>query len=369
MNRILALAGVISLVASSAFAGGFYRGAADTDIIFEDGKVAARAGVTYVDPNRKFKNNQMPGLRGTEYSDPYWIPSAAAKVNINDDFRCAATFYRPFSADSEYDTMNNRGKLKEKFDVNEYGATCAYFTPVGRGNLFFLGGVFVETFDYEFDGFTKVSPIGFTPLGFDLSSNDFGYRAGIGYEIPEIGFRTQLIYRSGTEHEADGTANLSKLHMSFPSYGQGELPQTVELKVQTGLAPDWLAYGSVVWQDWSQLKTLDINLRGQNFSNYYYWRDGWTISGGVAHKFSDEWSGSVGASWDRGVSTGWDLMGDMAVINATVIHKDKWGGDLRLTGALIWNAPVEETKYAPGANSSAESSWGYGLKVSYKLQF
>ena len=38
-----------------------------------------------------------------------------------------------------------------------------------------------------------------------LKGTDTGWRAGVAYEIPEIALRTQLMYRSGTTVDADGT--------------------------------------------------------------------------------------------------------------------------------------------------------------------
>lgn len=364
-----ALTVVSTLTAASfAFAGGFDRGTADTDILYENNTFDFRSGVTYVEPNRKFDNNPVPGLRGTEYSRGYYVPSVALKANLTDEFRCSATYVRAFAADSEYATMSNRGKVEEKFNADEYGLTCGYFLPAGPGNLVLLGGAFIETFDYDFKGFTN-SPIGLTPLSFGLKDSDVGYRVGVGYEIPEIAFRTQLMYRSGTEHTPDGTATLPVLGMSMPSSGVGELPQSLELKVQSGIAQDWLAFGTVKWTDWSSLKTLDVKIGPSGFQNEYYWRDGWKISAGVAHKFDDTWSGLAAVGWDRGTSTGWDLMGDVYSVSTGVTHKDKWGGELRLTGAVFYNDEVEETKYAPGMNSSAQSTWGYALNVQYKLSF
>ncbi len=372
MNNFLVMAGAVSLamgISTAAVAGGFQRVTADTDILFEDGKASFRGGVTYFDPNRQMGNNQVPGLRNTEYSNPEWLPNFAAKVSLTDDFRCAATYSRPFSANSEYDVMNNRGKLEEKFHVDEYGATCAYFVPVGPGRLFFLGGLFISDFNYDFGGFTAVPFLGMTPLNFGLEDSGLGYRLGFGYEIPEKAFRAQLLYRSGVDHDPDGTAYLPRLNATLPVTGSGELPQSLELRVQTGIAQDWLAFGTVRWIDWSVLDTLDINLGGKPFSNYYYWKDGWTVSGGVAHKFNDAFTGLVGVSWDRGVSTGWDMMGDTFTVNAGVSYKDKWGGDLKFTGGIVHNEAIEETKYAPGANSSSKSSNGYILQVSYKKNF
>ncbi|MGG2475354.1 transporter, partial [Rhizobium sp. BR5] len=39
-------------------------------------------------------------------------------------------------------------------------------------------------------------------------------------------------------------------------YGSVSMPDSIELKVQSGIAPDWLAFGSVKWTDWSQIQVI-----------------------------------------------------------------------------------------------------------------
>jgi long-chain fatty acid transport protein len=63
-------AGCISVaMMGGAQAGGFSRGSADTDIIFEPGNFNMRSSVTYVSPTRKFNKNGNPRLIGTNYAE------------------------------------------------------------------------------------------------------------------------------------------------------------------------------------------------------------------------------------------------------------------------------------------------------------
>ena len=75
--------------------------------------------------------------------------------------------------------------------------------------------------------------------------------------------------------------------------------------------PGWLVFGSVKWTDWSQIQFIPFCPVGMspcapgstaiNTLDLFY-RDGWTVSGGVGHKFNDQWSGAVSLTWDRGTS-------------------------------------------------------------------
>lgn len=365
---VLALA-ALSVSAQIALAGsGYSRGTANTDILWEPGTANLDATATFSDPGRKFEKNAVPALDGTEYSKSYWVPNIAAKYSINDNLSCAFTYTMPHGATSKFDVMNNRGKTDEKFDTKEYGATCAVFVPMGIGRVGIVGGAFYEEFSYDFEGFTRAGA-SFTPLEFGVGSHDVGWRAGIGYEIPEYAFRAQLLYRSGTSHEGSSSGTLPALGLTVPVSASGELPQSVELKVQTGVAPGWMVFGSAKWTDWSVLDTLDLTLAGQQLSNYYYWRDGLSFTAGVGHQFTDRVSGALTLGYDRGVSTGWDLYGDQYTVGVTAAVKDDFNGEWRLSLATAYLESAQETKYAPGQNSSSKGTWGYGLQVGYKIRF
>jgi long-chain fatty acid transport protein len=363
------------IAAGSVHAGGFTRGGADIDIIYDDGTFETRDGATFVDPNRKY--NKKPGvtgvttqsLDGKEFSDSYWVPSLAAKYSFNDNLACVATYTVSNGAESDNGGINDRrGKIKEGFTTDEYALTCRVSTELGKGRISLLGGLFYEDFSYDLDAVTFVAPGVLSPLKVDLHDHDWGWRAGVAYEIPEYAFRTSLMYRSGTSAEATGDARLTNLGVDMGAQGFGELPQSLELKVQSGIAPDWLAFGSVKWTDWSVMDRLHLKFGPQDFYNDYYWRDGWTVSAGVGHKFNEHVSGFASLIWDRGVSTGWDLYGDTQAIAVGATVTDKIGGELRLTAAAVHLDSVSETNYG-ALNADTQSTWGYALQANYKLKF
>ena len=171
----------------------------------------------------------------------------------------------------------------------------------------------------------------------------------------------------------------------FATAGTGTLPQSVELKVQSGIAPGWLAFGSVRWTDWSVLDKLDYtifapgDLGGPRELEYYY-RDGWTVTGGIGHAFSETISGVVGLTWDRGVSTTEDTLSDSYTAAAGVSIKDKLGGEVRFGGALSYLTSASVSAEArpalpgqvdPGASFgySVDGDWVYALSAGYKIQW
>lgn len=389
--KSLVAAGVAATaLVGSAQAGGFSRGNADTDILFEQGNVTLRMSATFVNPERKYNKNPVAGLVGTSYTDSYVVPSMAAKFNIAESVRCALTAVENNGGSATYAVPNRSGKLYEDFETMEFGATCGVKFAVGPGNLWVLGGGYAEKFDY--DRQNDFSSLNLPTAELRLKGQEYGYRAGLAYEIPDIALRAQLMYRSGTSYGAEGilsapagilciATGLPALcalprdqKLDVPSLGFGELPQTVELKMQSGVAPGWLAFGSVKWSDWSVLESLDIvATTGTPISkDLYFWKDGWTITGGVGHAFNDRFSGVAALTWDSGVGTGYDLSSDTWTLSVGGALKDKLGGELRGGVAASYLTSAAEDKYFVNGvdrNQAVDDGWAFAFNVGYALKW
>jgi long-chain fatty acid transport protein len=381
----------LGLIAACAFvggahAGGFARGEADTDILYEDGEVAARGGYVYVMPQRGYETISGASTDDEDFTENYSIPSFAAKFRASDNFSCALTYTQPFGAKSEYgsdaqladilaDLAASRtpnAVISSQFTTDEFGGTCAVNFEAGRGDVYILGGVFTQSFDYS-----ESKTLGTLDLEDDSA---FGYRFGAAYEIKEYALRAELMYRSQVDHDASGTFTVENsslatalgvpLGYQFGAVGSGSLPQSIELSLQSGIAPGWLAFGSIKWTDWSVLQTLNytIDVLGDNEKNFF-WRDGWTIMGGVGHTFTDTVSGAVTLTWDRGVGTGADIITDTWTLGAGTQIK-AGPGVVRLGAAVSYLTEGEQTT-ADGAdfNATVGGDWAYAVSASYKISF
>ncbi|QEE47624.1 long-chain fatty acid transporter [Rhizobium sp. WL3] len=385
----------LGLIAACAFvggaqAGGFARGEADTDILYEDGTVAARGGVVYVMPDRAFDTIRGAGATDAAYSENYAIPSFAAKFRVSENFSCALTYTQPFGADSSYgaqaraaDRASDTGQtaalggnavFSSSFDTDELGGTCAANFGAGPGELFFLGGVFTQSFDY-----TEAKDFGTLNLQDDSA---FGYRLGAAYEIKEYALRAELMYRSQVDHEASGVFTLQSATLAgaigravgsqISSTGTGSLPQSLELSLQSGIAPDWLAFGSIKWTDWSVLQTLNYNIAAAGLGDQqknFFWRDGWTITGGVGHQITEKVSGALSLTWDRGVGTGADIFSDTWTLGAGTQIKHG-PGVLRIGAAASYlTSGSQSTTQGADFNATAGGDWAYALSANYRISF
>ncbi len=367
------------IAVGSAQAGGFTRGDADTEILYEDGTVAARGGVIYVIPKRSFETINGANATDDEYSKNYAIPSFSAKARISENLSCAFAYTQPFGAKSDYGPQARattaNAVRSSKFDTNEYGGTCAVNFDVGPGQLYFLGGGFVESFDY-----TEEKNFGTLHLEDSAAG---GYRIGTAYEIKEYALRAELMYRSQVDHEASGTFRrnpagpFAALPAELSSTGYGSLPQSVELNLQSGVAPGWLVFGSVKWTDWSVLQTLNYQIPGLaavsptivNQRKNFFWQDGWTITGGVGHSFNDNVSGAVTLTWDKGVGTGADIFTDTWTLGAGAQIKGG-PGVLRVGAGLSYlTSGSQSTSKGADFNATAGGDWAYAMSASYKIAF
>ena len=400
----------LGLIAACAFvggaqAGGFSRGEADTDILYEDGTIAGRGGWVYVMPDRSFATIGGTASDDDAYSENYGIPSFSGKFRVSDNFSCAITYTQPFGAKSSYGddaqaadrssdiaafaaadpsdpgytglqltaALGGNAVLSSEFDTDELGGTCAVNFDAGPGQFYIIGGAFTQSFDY-----TESKDFGTLNLQDDSA---FGYRLGAAYEIKEYALRAEIMYRSQVDHEASGQFTLESAGLGgflgglpvgtqLSSTGSGSLPQSLELNLQSGIAPGWLAFASVKWTDWSVLQTLNYNITGiGDQQKNFFWRDGWTVTGGVGHQFNEKISGALSLTWDRGVGTGADIFSDTWTLGAGAQIKHG-PGVLRIGAAASYLTSGEQST-ADGAdfNATADGDWAYALSANYRISF
>lgn len=349
-NTFLCGLACATALTGSAMAGGFSRGTADTDILFEDGNFAMRSGATYVNPTRKYNVNGNPLLLGTDPLDSYVIPSIAFKAQLVQDLSCAGTYTDAYGGSTTFASPTVTGKTAESFTVAEFGLTCGYNYNVGNGFVTFILGAFAEQINYSLTTFL--------PTTTTVSGTEYGWRAGVAYSIPEIAFRAQLLYRSGTEHNPTGLTN-----GVVPASANGTLPQSIELRAQTGIAPSWLAFGSIKWTNWSVLDTLNLNAGVFTSANQYFYDDGWTVSGGVGHQINETVSAFGALSWDKGVGTGWDTDSDKFSV-ASGVSVSANHITMRFGGAYTFIKGATETQYGAGVNAGYGDGHAWSLSAS-----
>lgn len=368
---------MISTLTQTAFAGGLERGGYNIDQLFDASQFSIQSGVIYVMPQRKLKNakdtDPSDGLgsngRGggsttADDTENYAIPYGGIKGGIG-DLDCLVDYSEPFGAHTNpgANWVGAQNNIETKITTHNYGATCSYKFDMGPGQLRVIGGTFYQ----EVEGFKEryvFNPalLGGTGTGIgrlDLEDQAWGWRAGVAYEIPEYALRASLVYNSRVKYDnLTGTVDLTQAIGGIapynrapygrvtPVFGSAEAPDSLEFKVQSGIAPDWLAFGSVKWTNWSLLQSISLcptATRGRTCSATsgtqltsldLLYQDGWTVTGGIGHKFNDQWSGAVSLTWDRGTSHGYGAQTDSWTLGVGAAYSPTENIEWRLAGAL-----------------------------------
>ena len=386
-----------SVISSSAIAGGFDRGGVNIDLLFDERRLAADASVTFVIPNRDLRDirrtvNATAGLLGAGAPPPasqgslspendYVVPRFGVKTTVANNFDCLASYSEPYGADQTNGAFNALSASSVEFfiDTQDYGLTCSYQMGAGTtsvGDSFFriIGGVSYQ----ELQGFlSRQSFLDFSNAGipallgpgpfgttftvgntaglgtFDVDGSAVGWRAGVAYEIPDIALRAVLLYHSAYEYDLSGIQDNTGFGVAPGSpnataniTATTEIPQALELKLQSGIAPGTLAFANFKWQEWSEIDIVPIvggvtatNVAGPNaiptslaFEAGY--QDGYTISAGIGKQFSDTTSGLISFGWDRQTSTVSGTQTDTWTMSGGINYKSSENVDIRLGGLV-----------------------------------
>jgi long-chain fatty acid transport protein len=408
LKTIVAVAATGVAMVSAAQAGGYNRGSANLDGLYSD-SLGIYSGVTYVAPSRSYSS--VTGVRvlggvaaafaqgPVEFGESFAVPYASAGGQIIDNVACVGSYSQPYGADSSYTGAITYHIASQSLASRELGLTCSYRHEMGKGRVSFIGGVFNEYIEYKQ---ARNFLLAFGTVGdsrINVTSDTWGYRLGMAYEIPEIAFKASLIYRSQTDHTATGNytntpfailaaaANASApgtysgaelaaygANMSATATTSASLPQSVELSLQSGVAPGWLVFGSVKWTDWSVLGRIDLveGINSRQFStSRFFFKDGWTVTGGAAHRFNEKVAASASLTWDRGVSTGWDTLTDTWTVAGGVAFDVTDKIQLRGGGAAIYFSSGNKSQTASAVDYTAvsPSEWGYALSASASIKF
>ena len=383
----MAAAAVASL-SLAAQAGGYDTGERDWDFLFQQDKVAAEAETRYIAPRRTLKTatgvgvaffGLSPTATGVRETEAFTVERFSIMGRLTDDLRCMASYRQPFEGHAVYGSwFASASATEQHFTSEDYGATCALSFAAGMGDLLVIGGASYQTIHYEllqdygsFGG--KAST--------DVGDDGVGWRAGIGYEIPQYALLATLIYNSAIGYDVTGTGtNLATRGTPYsgPLAGSITMPQSVELKVRTGIAPGWLAFGSIKWADWSVDQDTPLCVPGSAAcvtgdnalsALTLLFRDTWTVTVGAAHPFNDQFTLAGSLTWDQGASQGFTSQTDTWTVGLTGIWTPHKQFEVRLGGTIgvLTGGSLSTAQLASGAPNPFGYTATFGDDLVYSL--
>ena len=310
------------------------------------------AGISVLDADVSGTSNTIQTLQGQtvpaqatgDMASSYYFPSAALKIQATDNISVGLLYDQPFGAKAEYKTQsgafNPTGTDGTAAEVHTDNLTMLVgFQPNENWN-FYAGPVYQEA-----KGEVALRGAAYSGLsGYNANmkkEGEFGWIAGLAYQIPEIALKASLTYRSEIEHELNTDENLAGNPLNialgvglagnaaaFPAFAAGTTnvttPQSVNLDLQSGIMADTVGFLNVRWVNWDgmairpaqfgqaldavarlagTLSPLDpraalAGLAGGNLVEYN--EDQWSATAGVGRKFSDKWAGNMSVGWDSG---------------------------------------------------------------------
>lgn len=322
----------------------------------------------------------------------FFVPRVGLKVGFTDDVACLGTYSEPYGADASYGLNNAYSPSTVDFsvDTRDLGLTCSYRfmgPQFSRGQSYFrvIGGVSYQ----ELDGFqSRQRFLDFAPLGgvggvtnplgvgtFDVSGDSVGWRIGAAFEIPDILLRAQLIYSSRYKYDLTGFQDNSDFFGQpagttvIPITANTEIPQSLELKLQSGIAENTLAFLNIKWQEWSRLQSIAINggmspvTGGPTILSFDpFYRDGWTVTAGLGRRINEMLAARASVTWDRGTATITGSQTDTWTLAAGVAYTPNENIELRFGGAIgLLTSGVSQ---APPSNDAASNvTYTFGTDI------
>ena len=290
-------AGLVTLAAAPALAGGVERSTQSLAILFEEGRhlqFGARVGAPDLTGQLA---PRFGGAATGDIANTFATGSVAYKADITDKLSYALILDQPVGADVVYPAGSPLATLSGKIDSTALTGVMRY--KFGGGVSAYAGVRSVWTSGRVTIPGTVVAGLGGPNAPYVLSTDTdqaFGYLLGVAYERPDIALRVALTYSSQVRHSFTATETLGGAAVPPTQFGT-DIPQSLTLDFQSGVAEDTLVFGSVRWVDWTDFAIPAPRLGATIVS---YPEDSITYTLGVGRQFTERWSGSLSLTHDTG---------------------------------------------------------------------
>lgn len=346
MKRILTAAAALAAAATGAEAGGVERSSQSVAILFEQGRYAEISWGHF-----------SPDVSGTAFgaSSGDMAPSFNSwslgyKMDIGDRMSFAMILDQPIGANIDYPTGTGYALAGTTAELSS-SAITALLRYRFENNVSVYGGLRYQTVHGE----VALSS------GYTMHTNhdsEPGYVVGFAWEKPEIAARVALTYNSAITHSLESVEN------GIPTAGfETEVPQSVNLEFQTGIAKDTLLFGSIRWVDWS---AFDISPPAYPMNPLVgYPKDRVTYNLGIGRRFNETWSGAITLGYEP--SDG-ELTGNLGPTDgyrsiglAATYTRD----NMKITGGIRYVDIGDSTTNLITGSFRDNSGIGVGLRVGY----
>ncbi|MBL3550764.1 hypothetical protein [Rhodovulum sulfidophilum] len=377
MKYAVGAAALAAVTTGPALAGGVERSNQSVSILFEQGTYV-ELGFSRFDPDVSGSSNSS-GLGSGEMAPGFSSYSLAYKQDLGENIAVALIVDEPVGADVSYSGTNNYplGSTPPTLtldganaDVNSTGVTAllkyefpSHFSLIGGVRAIKTSGTvsLPGVFNYALDSSTETN---------------FGYIVGVAWEKPEIAARVALTYSSSVTHDFE--AHESFYNPSTMSVVddmtdlETEVPQSLTLEFQTGIAADTLIFGSVRWVDWSA-----FNISPEYYTGtpnglgldplVSYEHDVITYNLGLGRKFNENWSAAILVGYEKHEGTYTGNLGPTDGFRSIGLAATYTTGKVKVTGGIRYvEIGDAKTEFGPDTTRfKGNDGVGVGLRVGY----
>jgi long-chain fatty acid transport protein len=400
MKTFASIIGVVALSATAATAGGIDRGRLTYGALYEKGNYV-EFGFSHVKP--KVSGTYGVGVPGAgtgtgNMAGDYTTFSFSYKRDINEKLSYGIFVNTPYGASASYTqgiytglqadwdskqvAVVLRYKLEQGFSIHGGLKAVRSKPTIAIPNALIAGGLQRAVAAAGAPGATQQQiQAGQTAGGILQQSQGIGlqYTAtgeadtrvagiiGVAYEKPEIALRVALTYESGFTHKFNTTETSIIPGIGRTGTTEIEMPQTLTLDFQTGVAANTLVFGSVRWAEWSKWEVRPAGyeaLTGGNITDFS--NDVITYQLGVGRKLNDMFSVFARVGYEK--SNG----GEASRLAPTDGSKSiGLGGTFTKDGMKV-TAGLEYVKLggavdASGTKFEGNKAVGFGMTVGYSF--
>jgi long-subunit fatty acid transport protein len=364
MKKSAVTIGAFAFGATSAFAGGLERSAQSVSILFEPGTYAEFSlGVVSPDVTG-VGNGPFAGLPSGDMAGTYSSAAFGYKQALSDKLDMALIIDQPIGADVNYPAANAPYAFAgSTADVSSYAVTglLRYKLP---SNVSLYGGLRAQSVEGTLNIIAPALSPAFTNYLL-VADRDYrlGYVMGVAWEKPEIAARVALTYNSAITHSFD-TTETGLAPIALNGVMDVEIPQSVNLEFQSGIAANTLLFGSIRWVDWTEFRVVPPFL-GQAVVSFP--NDIITYNLGVGRKFNDQWSGAVTLGYEK---THGDPIGNLSATdgNKSVGLAVTYTMDnMKITGGLRYIDIGDATTTSIGSSFNDNSGVAGGIRIGFNF--
>ncbi|MEM9677506.1 MAG: outer membrane protein transport protein [Pseudomonadota bacterium] len=398
LGTSLAAGLLLTTAATGAFASGFNtEGVNPGGALFNDKRFVIQGGFGYVNPMREYSNTTgtdqlggaATGSTSTDAADSFILYNADIKVGFSDNVDCAGRVHQPWRLTNQTEP-GWAGRYEQSsfhIDSRALDLTCSYKTMINDTmRVRLLGGLRSTTLEATRKNAVIGTAIGQAAVDFtntyDFRSEDreLGYRIGAAFEMPAILLRAQVIYDSAIEMNMVGTQAIdiggtvvgpSPVTGAVPVTTSFDLPQSISMRVQSGVSQTTLVWVGAKWQEWSTIPGLTILNSDGSINNELEtgWNDAWTVEVGAARRITKDLNAQASITWNQGIGGGYT---DTWTFGAGIAYDldDNWRVSVGGAATLLTASSESGSTGGGGASSNAYNQGDdWALSVGMRLQY